>query len=351
MAKQLATPKIDLQEFGQTLRGIGRAGIDDFPSTAAGDFLTGLQLATAIDDGGPLIATNRLLVLGPTRETDHAVRRVLSLQPAYRQHLLTLVLASVRQLADDRALAATLEQLDHLSPELLSVVKAPSSPGPLSRGDSGGFAEWDRTVWQAPDAVTLLSKVVERPADIAEISHAPVVAVGFDWLDRETPPEHPAPAPVGDIEPLKSPLATTRHPFWGALVATLDACTGDYPWQSLMIRGAAIRSRHRTLGEAESQLAQLWRTELGLYPAPPLVEERLVPGKPLPWLEPALDDMARAGVAILNEGTWRLTDAFRTRLMQDDEHMRTFEAVRRRSYRLAQAAERIVQQTQQAVTP
>lgn len=168
-----------------------------------------------------------MLVLGPTRETDHAVRRVLSLQQAYRQHLLTLVLVSVRQLADDRALAATLEQLDHLSPELLSVVKAPSSLAPFPQGERGEFAEWDRTVWQAPDAVTLLSKVVERPADIAEISHAPVVAVGFDWLDRETPPEHPAPAPAGDIEPLKSPLATARHPFWGALVATLDACTGD----------------------------------------------------------------------------------------------------------------------------
>jgi hypothetical protein len=35
--------------------------------------------------------------------------------------------------------------------------------------------------------------------------------------------------------------------------------------------------------------------------------------------------------------------------MRDDEHMLAFEAVRRRSFRLAQAAERAVEQTQQAV--
>ena len=40
------------------------------------------------------------------------------------------------------------------------------------------------------------------------------------------------------------------------------------------------------------------------------------------------------------EGSWRLTDAFRTQLMQDDAHMLVFEAVRKRSYRLAYAAER-----------
>ena len=284
--------------------------------------------------------------LGPTREADHAVRRVLSLQPAYRQFLLTRLLSSIRQLADDRALAATLEQLDHLSPELLPMIKA----APDASTTRSPFIRWDRTVWQAPDSVTLLSKVVEQPADVAEISHAPVVAVGFDWLDWETPPVHPAPAPFGDRDPLKNPLATIRHPFWGALVATLDACTGDYPWQSLMLRGPTIRSRHRTLGSSEPQLAELWRAEFGLYPAPPLVGERMIPGKPLLWLQPVLDDMARAGVAILNEGTWRLTDAFRTRLMQDDEHMLAFEAIRRRSFRLAQAAERSVEQLQQAVT-
>lgn len=342
----LGSPAIDLQELGHTLRVIGRAGVCVSPSAAVRDLLTDLQLAAATVDGKQIVATNRLLTLGPTRESDHALRRVLSLHPAYRQHLLTLLLEAVRQLADDRALAETLEQLDHLSSELLPMAKAP--PAPVTPNST--FVEWDRAAWQAPDAVTLLGKVVEQPADVAEIPYSPVVAAGFDWLDWETPPEHPAPAPVGDREPLKYPLAATRHPYWGALVATLDACTGDYMWQSLMLRGPTIRSRHRTLGNAESQLTELWRAELGLYPAPPLVEERLIPGKPLPWLQPALDDMKQAGAAILTEGTWRLTDSFRTQLMRDDEHMRAFEAVRRRSYRLAQAAERAVEQLQQAVT-
>jgi hypothetical protein len=346
MAKQPATSELDLHELGQTVQLIGRVGICACPSAAVCDLLTGLQLASSAEEGKRLVATNRLLALGPSRETDHVVRRILSLEPAYRQHLLKLLLSSIRQLADDRALAETLEQLDHLSPELLPMTKgAPDKNPPAS-----SFVEWDRAVWQAPDAVTLLSKVVELPADIAEISHTPVVAVGFDWLDWETPPAHPAPAPVGDPEPLKNPLTATRHPFWGALVATLDACTGDYPWQSLMLRGPAMRSRHRRLGNAESELAELWRAELGLYAALPLIEERLIPGKPLAWLQPALDDMKQAGVAILTEGTWRLTDSFRTELMRDDEHMLAFEAVRRRSFRLAQAAERAVEQVQQAVT-
>ena len=315
------------------------------PSATLLDLLSGLHLAQPADAGTRLVATNRLLALGPTHETDHAVRRVLSLQPAYRQHLFTLLLGSIRQLADARALAATLEQLDHLSPELLPLAKGT----PTADVSGSSFVEWDRAVWQAPDAVTLLSKVVEQPADIADIPDAPVVSVGFDWLDWETPPEYPAPAPVGDREPLKTPLAATRHPFWGALVATLDACTGDYPWQSLMLRGPTVRSHHRTLGNAESQLAELWRVELGLYPTLPLIEERLIPGRPRSWLQPALDDMKQVGAAILTEGTWRLTDPFRTQLMRDDEHMLAFEAVRRRSFRLAQAAERAVEQIQQAV--
>jgi hypothetical protein len=81
----------------------------------------------------------------------------------------------------------------------------------------------------------------------------------------------------------------------------------------------------------------------------PLIEERLIPGRPLAWLQPALDEMKHVGAAILTEGTWRLTDSFRTQLMHDDEHMLAFETVRRRSFRLAQAAERAVEQLQQAV--
>jgi hypothetical protein len=351
MAKQPFVQQLDLREFGQTLRPLGRAGICSSPSAVVCDLLQGLHLVQAAKECTQLVATNRLFALAPTREENHAVRRVLSLEPTYRQHLLTLLLGSIRELAEDRALAETLEQLDHLASELLPIAQNP----PVHTGGSPEFMEWDRAVWQSPDAITLLSKVVERPADVAEVLHTPVVSVGFDWLTWETPPEHPAPAPFADREPLQSPLLATRHPFWGALVATLDACTGDYPWQSLMLRGAIVRSRHRTLGNAEPQLAELWRAELGLYPAAPLIVDPLtpgpspprsegswVPGKPWRWLQPALDDMARAGAAILSEGTWRLTDAFRTRLMQDDEHMRAFEAVRRRSYRLAQAAERLL---------
>jgi hypothetical protein len=346
MAKPPATPQLDLHELGETLRIIGRAGVCPSPSAAVRELLIGLQLATLSDEGTCLVATNRLLALGPTRETNCALRRVLSLQPAYRQHLLTLLLASIRKLADDRALGDTLEELDHLSPELLPMSKTPGPNTP----DLPEFLEWDRAVWQAPDAVTLLSKVVEQATDIAAVSNEPVVGVGFEWLDWETPPEHAAPAPVGDRDPLKNPLAATRHPLWGALIATLDACTGDYPWQSLMLRGPTVRSRHRTLGNGEGQLAELWQAELGLYPAMPLIEERLIPGNRLAWLEPALDDLKQVGAAILIEGTWRLTDSFRTQLMRDDEHMQAFEAVRRRSFRLAQAAERAVEHLQQGVT-
>lgn len=90
---------------------------------------------------------------------------------------------------------------------------------------------------------------------------------------------------MGDIQPLASPLAAARHPFWGALIATLDACTGDYPWQSLMLRGEMLRSRHRVLGKAEAALVALWRDELGVYPAPPLVVGPLTPDPSPAWGE------------------------------------------------------------------
>jgi len=128
-------------------------------------------------------------------------------------------------------------------------------------------------------------------------------------------------------------------------VATLDACTGDYAWQSLMLRGGVLRSRYRTLGSAEAVLHDLWSRELGLYPVAPVVlleGSSFVPGKPIPWLQPALEHMAEASVATPVEGSWRLTDVFRTQLMQDDTHMLAFGAVRKRSFRLAQAAERTV---------
>jgi hypothetical protein len=289
----------------------------------------------------------------------------MSLLSAYREHLLDEVHLGLRRLSDDRALADTLERVDHLSPELLSrldVVRAPSPyPSPPKRKGTKRsaslkgeetvenlFARWDVETWQAPDAVTLLAKVVENPDDFPERPSGPRVPAGFDWLSWNTPPARPAPAPWGDREPLPSPLATSRHPFWGALVSTLDACTGDYEWQSLMLRDGILRSRHRTLGRAEAVLHELWSRELGLYPVAPLVlpeDVALIPGKPIPWLQPALERMAEAGVATQAEGSWRLTDAFRTQLMKDDAHMLAFEAVRKRSYRLAQAAERVVEQT------
>jgi hypothetical protein len=321
------------------------------PSPTIRDLFIGLGLTKKSTHETRLIATNRLFDLGPTRDETSAVRRVLSLQAGYRKHLLTLLLGAIQQLPDDRSLAETLEQLDHLSPELLPMMRKPLTSA--SGGEKGEFSDWNRAVWQSPDAITLLSKVVEQPSDVAEVSHAPIIAMGFNWLQWETPPEHPAPAPFADRKPLQDPQNTARHPFWGALVATLDACTGDYPWQSLMLRGHAIRSQHRTLGVAETQLAELWRSEFGLYPAPPLIMPEgitFLPGKSLPWLQPALESMAQAGAATLTEGSWRLTDAFRTRLLQDDEHMLAFEAIRRRSFRLAQAAERTVERYQQAVT-
>jgi hypothetical protein len=50
-----------------------------------------------------------------------------------------------------------------------------------------------------------------------------------------------------------------------------------------------------------------------------------------------------------SEGSWRLTDGFRTQLMKDDEHMIAFEAVRQRSYRLARAAQKITETANEVV--
>jgi len=297
-----------------------------------------------------LTATSHLYALDPARSATSAVRRALSLLPGYREHLLESLHAGLCRLPDDRALADTLERLDHLSPELLSRLDPAdaASLGSSHKGVEGTaqheFAKWDADIWQAPDAITLLAKVVEHPDDFPERPSGPKVPVGFDWLAWATPPATPAPAPWGDCEPLRTPLTTTRHPFWGALIATLDACNGDYAWQSLMLRNDVVRSHHRALGRAEAVLSELWRRELGLYPVAPLVlpeHVSFVPGKPLPWLQPALERLAEAGVATQAEGLWRLTDAFRTQLLKDDDHMLVFEALRKRSYRLAQAAEQI----------
>ena len=48
-----------------------------------------------------------------------AIRRVMAFLREYREHLLDDLCVGLKRLPDDRALADTLEQLDHLSCELL----------------------------------------------------------------------------------------------------------------------------------------------------------------------------------------------------------------------------------------
>lgn len=340
--------QLDLGHLGSALSALGLSGFLEVPDPAVRSILVETELAGS----GPqrpslLFATNHLFGLGPTRDETSALRRVLSLVEAYREHLLNEILLALRRLADDEALAETLIQIDHLSPELLPLVSDRPEPR------QSNWSDWDLKVWQAPDSVTLMAKVVDHPYDLPMKPTGTAVAVGFDWLSWTTPTAPPSPAPWGDVQPLQSALATARHPFWGALVATLDACTGDYPWQSLMIRRRSLNSRHRALGSAETMLRDLWVSELGLFPAAPLIiptTGSFDQEKTLPWLGPALDQMAAAGVAVVTEGSWRLTDTFRTRLMEDDEHMMVFETIRQRSLRLARAAERTAGKTQQAVT-
>lgn len=352
MIKQLIVSRLELPLLGHTLNALGLSGRTSISELHVRDLLISLRLAVSEAETDSLVATNRLFVLGTTRSENEAVRRSMALEPSYRTHLLTLVLESLGQLPDDESRGKTVEKLDHLSIELLKIVRTPL-PQLFIDKELNEFVEWNRMIWQSPDAVTLVSKVVESPEDLSSLTTGPVVAVGFDWLEWETPPVNPAPAPWADANPLHSPLETVRHPFWGALVATLDACTGDYEWQSLILRGNLLRSFHRTLGNAQVALDLLWRSEFGVYPVAPLVmSPNLLRDHPLPlvsetdatgrsclpWLKIALDQLHLAEIAIESEGSWRLTDRFRTQLMKDDEHMMAFEAVRQRSYRLARSA-------------
>lgn len=337
MSKRQSRQNADLAELEEILQVLGDAGASNRSSTSWRSLLTQVMLAAQGADT-KLFATDLLFALGPTAASKSAIRRVLSLEPNYRRHLLKLLCEAIATLTDDQSLGETLEQLDHLSPELLQLVRSSSTPV----ASNVDFAAWDAAVWQAPDAITLLSKVVEAPGDVASVPGGPGVVVGFDWLKWETPPANPAPAPWGSSKPLDTPLTAARHPFWGAMIATLDACTGDYEWQSLILRGGILRSQHRSLGEASAVLDTIWRRELGLYPAAPLIVPDLMSFTPrgtLPWLPFALERLSAADVAVEVDGSWRLTDKFRTQLMKNDEHMLAFEAVRRRSYRLARAAE------------
>lgn len=331
MGKEIDT-NVNLSRFCNLLNELGGKG-QVAKGSEGEELLTSLRLATK---SNRLVATNRLFSLGPVNREIHIARRALSLHKPFRHWLLQVIIGAVKSLRDDESVADTLECLDHLGPELLAAA---------SRNETSGKAHhWAIELWQSPDAITLLSKLVERPNDVAAYDDIPIAAIGFDWLDWATAPECPAPAPWVDGEPLGKAVDSVRHPFWGALICTLDACTGDYEWQSLVIRNGRLRSQYRTVGKAEPVIESLWRSELGLYPVPPLVvpdDIPFVPGKPLHWLQRSLDKLAEAGIATELEGSWRLTDDFRKQLMIDDEHMMAFEAVRQRSYRLASAATKL----------
>lgn len=350
MNRSFSSNDISLNELGQVLEKLGMIGKVECENQDVHGLLISLKLAVHPEDDNVdcIVATNYAFSLGPTQNQRSALRRALSLEDRYRSYLLTLLLSSLLQFNDDLSLSKTIEQLEHLAPELLNEFRSPRGCEVDAR-----FIGWNRSLWQSPDAVTLLSKVVENHRDFASRPSVPVVTVGFDWLDWDTPPLNAAPAPWADLSPLHSPLETVRHPFWGAMVATLDACTGDYEWQSLILRGDLLRSFHRTLGDSQFVLDSLWRSEFGLYPVDPLViTPSLLGDHPLPlvfktdgrgssclpWLKIALDHFHRSEIAIESEGSWRLTDRFRTQLMKDDEHMMAFESVRQRSYRLARSA-------------
>jgi hypothetical protein len=352
LSKQLTKLKIDLPLLGQKLNTLGLCGRISCSDSSVREIVIRLQLAQSDTSLGCLIATNRLFLLGPTRSEGEAIRRAMVLDSDYRLYLLNLLLESLGQFSHDESLGKTIEQLDHLSVELLHIAKRPLSQSESCKS-SDEFEEWTRLLWQSPDAITLLSKVVETPSDFSNLVNGPILQVGFNWLEWETPPTNPAPAPWADASPLGKPLEAVQHPFWGAMVATLDACTGDYEWQSLILRGDLLRSFHRTIGLAHVALDSLWRSEFGIYPVDPLViAPRLFSDHPLPqvlksdgrgrsslpWLRIALYQLHHAEIAIESEGSWRLTDRFRTQLMKDDEHMMAFEAVRQRSYRLARSA-------------
>lgn len=341
-------------KLGQEFYELSRSGFATNRNSLLRSFLLTQKLAVldAHPENNRLIATSRLFAVGAARSLESATRRVMSLEPRFRHFLFTHLLDSLEQIFNDESLSKTLEKLDHITPELILIVRSRLKQA-IGVDVPETFSIWTRLIWQSPDSVTLLSKVVESPRDLARLPTEAAIPVGFGWLEWETPPTNPAPAPWADSTSLESSLETVRHPFWGAMVATLDACTGDYEWQSLILRGDLLRSFHRTLGNAQFALDSLWRSEFGLYPVDPLVITTSLLGDHalprflmsdgrgsscLPWLKIALDHLHSAEIAIESEGSWRLTDRFRTQLMRDDEHMMAFEAIRQRSYRLARAA-------------
>lgn len=290
------------------------------------------------NDAVEILSGAHLYALGICRDTDAVLRRAMALFPAYRQHLLHEVLEALPQLPDDQALADTLGRIDHLGPELLALCGDNSTSL-----DHASYAPLDAAIWRAPDAITLLTKVVERPLDLPKRPDGPNPPVCFDWLARGQRVQTPTPAPWGNSEALQTPLMAARHPFWGALTATLDACAGDHHWQVLDLRADGLRHNHVRMGDAQGVLGELWQQELGLFPAAPLLLPKgmiaAVDERPS-WLVYGLAQMAEHGLAAETAGSWRLSDMIRRELMRDDERMQTFEAIRQRALALARAAGR-----------
>ena len=325
----------------------GRIKVPSADSADLQDFIrqTGLGVIATPDKTHPpenknddieILAAANLYSLGICRDAAGVLRRTTALLPDYRRHLMQLLLEALSQLPDDQALVDTLARMDHLGPELLALYsdKSTSSHSPQ-------FGPWDVEIWRAPDAVTLLSKVVERPMDFPQLLDGPNPTVCFDWLSRDQRVQNPTPAPWGETQDLHTPLAAARHPFWGALAATLDACAGDHHWQVLDLRADGLRHNHVRIGEVQPVLDELWRQALGLFPAAPLLlpqEMHWTPGEHPAWLAFSLEKMAEHGLASEVAGSWRLSDRMRRELMRDDRHMQTFEMLRRRALALVRAA-------------
>jgi hypothetical protein len=315
------------KDFLDFVRETGLGIIPSLTETDAGD-----EPAKKVE----ILACSHLYALGMCRDATGILRRTTAMLPAYRKHVLACLLEALKGLPDDRALADTLVRIDHLGPEMLSIYR----DGCEDR-ESHDHSRWDADIWQAPDAITLLTRVVDRPTDFPELPASPGAAVCFDWLSRKELVRAPSPAPWGDTTPLEQPPTAARHPFWGALTATLDACSGDHHWQVLDLRADGLRCNHVRIGEAQGVLDELWRQELGLFPAAPLLPPAGMianPNRPPEWLAYALNQMAQQDMAAEVSGSWRLSDRMRRELMRDDRNMRTFESLRQRALALVRAA-------------
>jgi len=136
MLEPAFTQQLDLTTLGRLLHVLGSAGFLSGPADTICSLLIAAGVVVEGKDQGrqhpsqALVATNHLFVLGPSRSTTSAIRRVMSLCSEYREHLLDDLCTGLQQLPDDKALADTLEHLDHLSCELLARLGAAPPPQP-----------------------------------------------------------------------------------------------------------------------------------------------------------------------------------------------------------------------------